>query len=300
MTDEQPPSTQASWLTRLVNVLSPTPENRDQLSEILQKSHETKVIDRDALEIMEGALRVGETQAREIMIPRSQMEVIRSDAKLNEVLEQIIESGHSRFPVVGESSEDIVGILLAKDLLPLVLDKTDDLDICSMVRPASIIPESKRLGVLLREFREQRYHMAMVVDEYGSVSGLLTIEDILEEIVGDIEDETDEEEIPQIRRLDETHWLVEAQTEIEDFNEAFSSGLREDEFDTLGGIITNILGHLPEIGEKVVIDNLKFEVVKADDRKIDLLKLRVADRDSPSKSSSKTADADPNSESKTA
>jgi magnesium and cobalt transporter len=196
MSDEKPPSTQASWLDRLVNILSPTPDNRDQLSAILQKSHDSKVIDRDALEIMEGALRVGETQAREIMIPRSQMELIQSDAKLTEVLQQIIESGHSRFPVVGESSEDIIGILLAKDLLPLVLDSVADIDICSMVRPASIIPESKRLGVLLREFREQRYHMAMVVDEYGSVSGLLTIEDILEEIVGEIEDETDEEELP--------------------------------------------------------------------------------------------------------
>ena len=275
MSDEQPPSTQASWLDRLVNLLSPTPDNRDQLSEILQKSHESKVIDRDALEIMEGALRVGETHAREIMIPRSQMEVIRSDAKLTEVLEQIIESGHSRFPVIGESSEDIVGILLAKDLLPLVLNKVDDLDISSMVRPASIIPESKRLGVLLREFREQRYHMAMVVDEYGSVSGLLTIEDILEEIVGEIEDETDEEEIPQIRRLDEDHWLVEAQTEIEDFNEEFSAALSEGEFDTIGGVITNILGHLPEVGEKVSVGNFEFEVVKADDRKIDLLKLQI-------------------------
>lgn len=275
MSDEKPPSTQASWLDRLVNLLSPTPDTRDQLSAILQKSHDSKVIDRDALEIMEGALRVGETQAREIMIPRSQMELIQSDAKLSEVLQQIIESGHSRFPVVGESSEDIIGILLAKDLLPLVLDSVEDIDICSMVRPASIIPESKRLGVLLREFREQRYHMAMVVDEYGSVSGLLTIEDILEEIVGEIEDETDEEELPQIRRLDETHWLVDAQTEIEDFNEEFETKLSEAGFDTIGGFITNILGHLPEVGEKVAVDALRFEIVKADDRKIDLLKLRV-------------------------
>lgn len=275
MSDDKPPSAQASWLDRLVNILSPTPDNRDKLSAILQKSHESKVIDSDALEIMEGALRVGETHAREIMIPRSQMEVIQSDAKIDEVLQQIIESGHSRFPVVGESSEDIVGILLAKDLLPLVLDRSEDLDVRSMVRPASIIPESKRLGVLLREFREQRYHMAMVVDEYGSVSGLLTIEDILEEIVGEIEDETDEEELPQIRRIDETHWLVEAQTEIEDFNEEFETGLSEDDFDTIGGVITNILGHLPEEGEKVSVDHLRFEVVKADDRKIDLLKLHI-------------------------
>ncbi len=273
MSDEKPPSTQASWLDRLASMLSSTPDNREQLSAILQKSHDSQVIDRDALEIMEGALRVGETQAREIMIPRSQMEVIRADASIEEALPQIIESGHSRFPVVGESSEDIVGILLAKDLLPLVLSDCSGVDICSMVRPANIIPESKRLGVLLREFREQRYHMAMVVDEYGSVSGLLTIEDILEEIVGEIEDETDEEELPQIRRLDADHWLVEAQTEIEDFNETFETGLSEDDFDTLGGIITNTLGHLPEVGDKITIENMNFEVMEANDRKIDLLKL---------------------------
>lgn len=263
-------------MTRLVNLLSPTPDNLEQLSAILQKSHESQVIDRDALEIMEGALRVGETHAREIMIPRSQMEVIQSDAKIAEILPQIIESGHSRFPVVGESAEDIIGILLAKDLLSLVLlEDIESIDICSMVRPASIIPESKRLGVLLREFREQRYHMAMVVDEYGSVSGLLTIEDILEEIVGEIEDETDEEELPQIRRLDDKHWLVEAQTDVEDFNEEFETGLSEADFDTIGGILTNKLGHLPVVGEKITIDNLKFEVVEADDRKIDLLKLKI-------------------------
>jgi magnesium and cobalt transporter len=279
MSDDKPPSTKTSWLGRLVNIFSPTPDNREQLSDILQKSHESQVIDRDALDIMEGALRVGETQAREIMIPRSQMEVIQATAKISEVLPQIIESGHSRFPVVGESAEDIVGILLAKDLLPLVLGDREDLDICSMVRPATIIPESKRLGVLLREFREQRYHMAMVVDEYGSVSGLLTIEDILEEIVGEIEDETDEEELPQIRRFDEEHWLVEAQTEIEDFNEEFETGLSEDDFDTVGGIITNTLGHLPQVGDQITIDNMHFEVIEANDRKIDLLKLHFDKED---------------------
>lgn len=273
MSDEKPPSTQAGWLDRLVNLLSPTPDNREQLSALLQKSHASQVIDRDALEIMEGALRVGETQAREIMIPRSQIEVIRSNAKLNDVLQQIIESGHSRFPVVGASSEDIVGILLAKDLLPLVLNREDEIDISAMVRPANIIPESKRLGVLLREFREQRYHMALVVDEYGSVSGLVTIEDILEEIVGDIEDETDEQELPQIRRIDENSWLVEARTEVEDFNEEFETGLSEDEFDTIGGILTNTLGHLPEVGAKITVGNMHFEVIEADDRKIELLKL---------------------------
>lgn len=275
MSDEKPPSTNTSWLDRLVNMLSPTPDNREELSAILQKSHESNVIDSDALEIMEGALRVGELQAREIMIARSQMEVIRSNAAIQDVLMQIIASGHSRFPVVGESSDDIIGVLLAKDLLKLALHPTEEVDLCKLVRPANIIPESKRLSVLLREFREQRYHMALVVDEYGSVAGLITIEDILEEIVGEIEDETDEEEASPIRRQEDGTWLVAGQTEVEEFNEAFESGLSEDDFDTIAGIVTNAFGHLPEAGELIAIDKLHFEVLEADDRRIHMLKLRI-------------------------
>lgn len=273
MSDEKPPSSNTSWLDRLVNMLSPTPDNREQLSSILQKSHESHVIDSDALEIMEGALRVGELQAREIMIPRSQMEVLRADADIRSLLAQVIESGHSRFPVVGESSDDIIGILLAKDLLKLALHPTDEVDICDMVREAVIIPESKRLSVLLREFREQRYHMAMVVDEYGSIAGLITIEDILEEIVGEIEDETDEEEASPIRRQQDGSWLISAQTEIEEFNDTFESGLSEDDFDTIGGIVINAFGHLPEIGERISVDDFHFEVLEADERRLQLLRL---------------------------
>ncbi len=273
MNEDKPPSSNTSWLDRLVTLLSPTPDNREQLSEILQKSHESHVIDSDALEIMEGALRVGELQAREIMIPRSQMEVLRSEADIQTLLAQIIESGHSRFPVVGESSDDVIGILLAKDLLKLALHPTDDVNVCDLVREAAIIPESKRLSVLLREFREQRYHMAMVVDEYGSIAGLITIEDILEEIVGDIEDETDEEEASPIRRQQDGSWLVSAQTEIEEFNETFESGLSEDDFDTIGGIVVNAFGHVPDEGEKVSIDDFHFEVLEADQRRLQLLRL---------------------------
>lgn len=271
--DDKPPSKQTSWLDRLVNVLSPTPENRDELADVLQKSHESSIIDDDALQIMEGALRMGEQHAGDIIIPRSQMEFIKLDASGEDVLQQITETGHSRFPVVDESADDIKGILLAKDLIPLISEGLESFDLKALMRPATIIPESKRLSVLLREFREQRYHMAVVVDEYGSVSGLLTIEDILEEIVGEIEDETDEEEAECIQSIGENLFLIEAQTEIDDFNEHFSSGLDEDEYDTIGGLITSGLGHLPEVGEFLEMDDFKFEIAEADNRRI--LKLYV-------------------------
>jgi magnesium and cobalt transporter len=271
--DDKPPSKQASWLDRLVHVLSPTPESRDELAEVLQKSHESSIIDDDALQIMEGALRLGEQHAGDIMIPRSHLELIKLDATAEDVLAQITETGHSRFPVVNESADDVKGILLAKDLIPLISTGLDSFNLQELLRPATIIPESKRLSVLLREFREQRYHMAIVVDEYGSVSGLVTIEDILEEIVGEIEDETDEEETDSIQSVGENLYLVEAQTEIEDFNEFFHSGLSEDDYDTIGGLVTNGLGHLPEVGETLNIDDFNFEIAESDNRRI--LKLYV-------------------------
>ncbi len=274
MSDDQPPSKQTSWLNRLVHALSTTPESRSELVTLLQKSHESSVIDDDALQIMEGALRLADQHAGHIMIPRSQMELIQIDANAKEFLPRIIESGHSRFPVIGDSSEDIRGILLAKDLIPLLLEGLENLDLQALLRPASIIPESKRLSVLLREFRERRYHMAIVVDEYGSVAGLVTIEDILEEIVGEIEDETDEEEANPIKHIGENRYQVEAQIEIDDFNEYFDSGLSEEEYGTLGGLITSQLGHLPEVGEKVTLEGILFEIAESDSRKI--LKLYVS------------------------
>jgi len=271
--EDKPPSKQTSWLDRLVHLLSPAPENRDELADVLQKSHESSIIDDDALQIMEGALRMGEQHAGDIIIPRSQMEFIKLDATADEVLKQITETGHSRFPVVDESADDIKGILLAKDMIPLISAGLDSFDLKALMRPATIIPESKRLSVLLREFREQRYHMALVVDEYGSVSGLLTIEDILEEIVGEIEDETDEEEAECIQNIGENLFLIEAHTEIDDFNEHFQSGLSEDDYDTIGGLITSGLGHLPEVGEVHELGEFKFEIAEADNRRI--LKLYV-------------------------
>lgn len=272
--DDKPPSKQTSWLNRLVNVLSSTPETRDELAAVLQKSHESAIIDDDALQTMEGALRLADQHAGDIMIPRSNMEIIKIDTPAEDFLPRIIESGHSRFPIVGDTSDDVLGILLAKDLIPLLLQGLETLNLQELLRPASIIPESKRLSVLLREFREQRYHMAIVVDEYGSVAGLVTIEDILEEIVGEIEDETDEEEAESIQQISENLYQVEAKTEVEDFNEHFQCGLSEEEYDTVGGLVTSQLGHLPEVGEKVSLESMLFEVAAADNRRI--LKLYVS------------------------
>jgi magnesium and cobalt transporter len=222
---------------------------------------------------MEGALKVSDLQAREIMSPRSQIKLIEADSSLEEILKLVVESQHSRFPVVGESSDDIQGILLAKELLPLVLSGKDSFNLQGMLRPANIIPESKRINVLLQEFREQRYHMAIVIDEYGGVSGLLTIEDILEEIVGEIEDETDAHEPEQIREIDQGAYAVDAIIEIADFNEYFDVGFADDEFDTIAGLVIEAFGHLPSVSESIAIDNFIFKVVSGDSRKITQLEV---------------------------
>jgi len=201
------------------------------------------------------------------------MKLIESDSSLEDILKVVIQSQHSRFPVVGESSDDIQGILLAKELLPLVLDGKESFNLKAMLRPANIIPESKRINVLLQEFREQRYHMAIVIDEYGGVSGLLTIEDVLEEIVGEIEDETDAHEPEQIRKIDDNCYAVDAITEIADFNEYFDVGFSDDEFDTVAGLIIDELGHLPKVSEKVTINQFNFTVIAGDSRKITQLEV---------------------------
>lgn len=266
-----------SLLKKIGRVFSANPTSSDEVADMLRSAENESIIDASALQIMEGALKVSDLQAREIMIPRSQMKVIEEDWSLEKILELVIQSQHSRFPVVGESSDDVLGILLAKELLPLVLSGKESFDLKSLLRPATIIPESKRLNILLQEFREQRYHMAMVVDEYGGVSGLLTIEDVLEEIVGEIEDETDEYEAEQIRKIDNNLYSVEAITEIDDFNEYFDLGFSDDEFDTLGGLVVHAFGHLPKIGETISIENFDFKVVDGDKRKINLLEVRKND-----------------------
>lgn len=260
--------TEKSLLQRIGSFFSRNPSNSDEVADMLRSAENESIIDADALQIMEGALKVSDLQAREIMIPKSQMTLIESDFSLEKVLSVVTQSQHSRFPVIGESSDDVLGILLAKELIPLILQGKESFDLKNMLRPANIIPESKRISVLLKEFREQRYHMAIVIDEYAGVSGLLTIEDILEEIVGEIEDETDEAEPEQIIALKNNKYSVDAITEISDFNEYFDVGLPDDEFDTVGGLVIDAFGRLPEINEVETIDKFKFKVIAGDSRKI--------------------------------
>ena len=262
-----------SLLQKIGEVFSSNPSNGEDIIAMLRSAESQSIIDASVLQIMEGALKVADLQAREIMVPKSQMKVIEADFSLEQILELVIESQHSRFPVVGESSDDIKGILLAKELLPLLLSGSDAFDLKSLLRPATIIPESKRLNILLQEFQEQRYHMAIVLDEYGGVSGLLTIEDVLEEIVGEIEDETDEQEAEQIQQISDNRYRVEAIVEIDDFNEYFDVGFPDDDCDTVGGLVINAFGQLPDIGETVSIDSFHFKVLDGDKRRISLLEV---------------------------
>jgi magnesium and cobalt transporter len=240
---------------------------------------EQGILDDDALAMMEGAIEMSETQVRDAMIPRSQMVVVNNDSRLEEFLPRIIESGHSRFPVVGEDKDEVVGILLAKDLLPHVASGGESFDLASTIRPAVVIPESKRLNVLLRDFRVSRNHMAIVIDEYGGVSGLITIEDVLEEIVGEIGDEYDEEEEALIQSLGGSRYQVQALTPIEDINEKFGSDLSDDDYDTVGGLLLAEFGRVPEFDEVVTLaDRFEFRVTKADHRRIITLEMNVLER----------------------
>ena len=264
-----------SWLDKISQLFTSEPRNRDDLEDVLTVAAENEVIDEDARSIMEGAMQVSDMQARDIMIPRSQMVVIKADCTLEEILPQIIRSAHSRYPVIGDSADDILGILLAKDLLPQILsDDRENFDVTQLLRRSVVVPESKRLNVLLREFRLNRNHMAIVIDEYGGVAGLVTIEDVLEEIVGEIEDETDTEEDLFIRRISDDDYFVRALTPIEDFNEYFKVSLSDEEFDTVGGIVMHAFGHMPTRNEITYIDGFEFKVINADQRKIHSLRLR--------------------------
>ena len=264
-----------SWLDRLTQMVTGTPYTRADLEGLLKLAADNEVIDEDAKTIMEGALIVGEMQARDVMIPRAQMVVIRDGATLSDVLPQIIHTGHSRYPVIGESTDDILGILLAKDLLPFVLNPDAKFDLNALLRPAVIVPESKRLNVLLREFRQARNHMAIVIDEYGGVAGLVTIEDVLEEIVGEIEDETDSDEEIQIRKLTEDSYFVQAVTPVEDFNDAFDVEFSDEEFDTIGGLVLQAFGRLPARNETINFSGFEFRVINSDQRKLNSLRVTV-------------------------
>ncbi len=265
-----------SWLERIIQSFSNSePKCLEDLLQVIKEAAANKVVDQEALEIIEGALGVSNLQVREIMVPRSQMVVIKCDEKPATFLPKVIESGHSRFPVIGESIDEIKGILLAKDLLPLIVEPSEDFTLDSILRAANIIPESKRLNILLKEFREKRYHMALVIDEYGGISGLVTIEDILEEIVGDIEDETDDDDEDYIRQVSERDYILKALTPIEDFNDYFKEGFSDEEFDTIGGILMQAFGHMPVRNEVVNIRGYTFRVLYSDSRQIHLLRLTV-------------------------
>jgi magnesium and cobalt transporter len=256
-----------SWLERISHLLLREPEDREQLVELLHSSYERNLLDADALAMIEGVLQVSEMQVRDIMIPRSQMDVIDITDPPETFIPHVIETAHSRFPVIGENKDDILGILLAKDLLRYYAG--EDFDVRDMLRPAVFIPESKRLNVLLKEFRGNRNHIAIVVDEYGGVAGMVTIEDVLEQIVGDIEDEYDYDETEDnIFRDASGRYRVKALTEIADFNEALGVEFSDEEFSTIGGLVVSKFGHLPKRAEQVEFDGLRFTVLRADSRRV--------------------------------
>ncbi|HYQ71344.1 MAG TPA: transporter associated domain-containing protein [Gammaproteobacteria bacterium] len=269
-------SSAPSWPDRLKQVLLREPADKTQLLELLRAAYERELFDADALAMIEGVLQVDDMRVRDIMLPRSQMVALERDAEPAELLRIIVNSGHSRFPVLGESPDEVVGILLAKDLLLYAFErKSDRFNLRDVLRPAVFIPESKRLNVLLKEFRSSRNHMAIVVDEYGGIAGMVTIEDVLEQIVGEIEDEHDVEEEDTIRRHSQMHYTIKALTPIEDFNEYFGSHLEDDEFDTIGGLVVHQIGHLPKRGERIVFGNLLFKVLRADNRRVHMLQLTL-------------------------
>ena len=275
-------STQRNWFERISQVLLGEPKDREQLVELLRDAQARNLLDADALAMIESILQVSEMQVRDIMIPRAQMVVVRRDASLEEILPTIIDSGHSRFPVIGENRDEVVGILLAKDLLRYRIQPEEAFSIRDSMRPVVFIPESKRLNVLLKEFRLSRNHIAVVVDEYGGVGGMVTIEDVLEQIVGEIADEHDIEEGVFILQRSETSYMVKALTPIEDFNEYFGTDFSDEEFDTVGGLVAHEFGHLPKRGESVALGRFVFKVTRADNRRIHLLALDIReDADTP-------------------
>jgi magnesium and cobalt transporter len=255
------------WLRRLT---SEGPADRAELVELIRAAARGGIVDADALLMIQGVLRVGDQHVRDIMVPRSQMVVLERDSGPQQLLPAVIESGHSRFPVIGDDRDQIAGILLAKDLLRYFAEGAQgSWDVRDVLRPASFVPESKRLNVLLKEFRASRNHMAIVVDEYGGVAGLVTIEDVLEQIVGEIEDEYDFDEVEDnILREKSGRWRVKAQTDLSDFNQVFKTDFADEEHTTVGGLVISRFGRLPKRGESVTIDGLKFQVLRADSRRL--------------------------------
>ncbi|QJD58923.1 HlyC/CorC family transporter [Pseudomonas sp. gcc21] len=276
MSEDRSTNGHKSWLDKIAQAFVHEPQNRQELLELLRGAHSNEVLDIEALSIIEGALQVSDMQVRDIMIPRSQMTTIKATQNPREFLPAVIEAAHSRYPVIGETIDDVLGILLAKDLLPLVLEAdTDRYNIKDILRPATCVPESKRLNVLLKEFRSNRNHMAIVIDEYGGVSGLVTIEDVLEQIVGDIEDEHDVDDDSFIKPLPSGDFLIKGLTPIDEFNEHFDTEFPDEEFDTVGGLVMNAFGHLPKRNEVVELDGFRVRVLNADSRRVHLLRVTV-------------------------
>lgn len=278
MSEEQSSSqSNKSWLEKFFSTFSSDsdePSSRDELLEFLREAGPRLRLDQDALMIIEGALQISDQQVREVLIPRSQVNTIGLEQSPEEYLPVILETGHSRYPVIGENLDEVHGILLVKDLLPLLSqssDKRQHFSLESVLRPAMFVPESKRLNSLLKEFRDTHNHMAVVVDEYGGTAGIVTIEDILEQIVGDIEDEHDTDEEEDIRELGDGRYAIRALTPIEDFNERFETRFSDEEFDTVGGLVMQRFGHLPRRGEHADLGGWRFTVLNADNRRIRLL-----------------------------
>ena len=274
-----------SWLERFSQALTGEPKDRNQLTELLRDAQQRALLDIDALAMMEGVLRVSETHVRDVMIPRAQMVVWERTLTLERLIAEVVESGHSRLPVVDEGKDNVIGILIVKDLLAHVFDPPENFDVRTLLRPVKFVPESKRLNILLNEFRGNRFHMAIVVDEYGGVAGLITIEDVLEEIVGEIDDEHDTEEPDSafIQPQGEG-FTINALTPVEDFNRHFAADLSDERADTIGGLVMMELGHLPKDGETVTLGPFHFQVLHADNRRIHLLEMLKQNGEAPNDS----------------
>jgi magnesium and cobalt transporter len=273
MSDDNPHSSRGSagksWLDRIASIFSAEPQDISDLQDIISEAQARNLIDADTKSMLDGVLDVSSMRARDIMIPRSQMATIDIDDSVADMLPILMENNHSRYPVVNEDKDHIEGILLVKDLLQYTLDPNgNDWHLRDLLRPAVIIPESKRVDALLKEFRQKRYHMAIVVDEYGGVSGLVTIEDILEQIVGEIEDEHDDEEENDIKKMASRVFQVSALTPLDEFNESFNTTFDEEDADTIGGIVLHAFGHMPAKGESIELEGLTFKVSKANSRRL--------------------------------
>jgi magnesium and cobalt transporter len=279
MSDDQSHSSSEakSWIERLGQFLAGEPEDRQDLIEVLRDAQKRRLIEPEALSMIEGVLQMSELRVRDVMIPRAQMVVVPQDAELETLFPLIIETAHSRYPVIGEDRAEVVGVLLVKDLFAQGL-RNPGIVVRSLMRQAQFVPESKRLNILLREFRSTRNHMAIVVDEYGGAAGLVTIEDVLEQIVGDIVDEYDfDNEEEYILRRGENEYHVKALMPVEDFNDYFGASLPDNEFDTIGGLIVHQAGRVPKRGDKICLGHFRFDVMRADNRRCHLFKLRILD-----------------------